>query len=97
MTRALNSLNGQCVRHSINVQPDAAIVPAVMRKLQNVKKTLTLALGAAALATACTPTVRLEAPREPITINLNVKIDQEVRVKLDREVEDLIATNPDLF
>ena len=56
-----------------------------------------LALAATALAAACTPTVRLEAPREPITINLNVKIDQEVRVKLDREVEDLIASNPDLF
>lgn len=46
---------------------------------------------------ACTPTVRVQAPTEPITINLNVKIDQEVRVKLDREVEDLIADNPDLF
>ena len=68
-----------------------------MRKLHDVKKSLTLALGATILATACTPTVRLEAPREPITINLNVKIDQEVRVNLDKEVEDLIASNPDLF
>lgn len=46
---------------------------------------------------ACTPTVRLEAPAEPIEINLNVTINQEVRVRLDREVEDLIADNPDLF
>lgn len=46
---------------------------------------------------ACTPTVRLEAPAEPIEINLNVTINQEVRVRLDREVEDLIAENPDLF
>ena len=49
------------------------------------------------LAAACTPTVRIAAPTEPITINLNVKIDQEVRVRLDKEVEDLIANNPDLF
>ncbi len=49
------------------------------------------------LTVACTPTVRVEAPREPITINLNVKIDQEVRVRLDKEVEDLISSNPDLF
>ena len=49
------------------------------------------------MACACTPTVRVAAPTEPITINLNVKIDQEVRVKLDREVEDLISSNPDLF
>jgi len=49
------------------------------------------------LSTACTPTVQLAMPNEPININLNVKIDQEVRVKLDREVEDLIANNPDIF
>lgn len=46
---------------------------------------------------ACTPTVQVQAPTEPITINLNVKIDQEIRVRLDKEVEDLIADNPDLF
>ncbi|MEL6285240.1 MAG: YnbE family lipoprotein [Pseudomonadota bacterium] len=45
----------------------------------------------------CTPRVVVEAPSDPITINLNVKIDQEVRVRLDQDVEDLIAENPDLF
>ena len=65
--------------------------------MTHLKRLPVLALGAAALAAACPPTVRLEAPREPITINLNVKIDQEVRVKLDKEVEDLISSNPDLF
>lgn len=49
------------------------------------------------MAAACSPTVKVQAPSEPITINLNVKIDQEVRVKLDREVEDLITSNPDIF
>ena len=49
------------------------------------------------MAAACSPTVKVQAPSEPITINLNVKIDQEVRVKLDREVEDMIASNPDIF
>lgn len=60
---------------------------------------LTLAAGAsvALVSAACTPTVQLQAPDKPITINLNVKIDQEVRVRLDRELEDLIAKNPDLF
>lgn len=65
--------------------------------MTHLKRLPVLALGAVALVAACTPTVRLEAPREPITINLNVKIDQEVRVKLDKEVEDLISSNPDLF
>jgi hypothetical protein len=52
-----------------------------------------LALGFA----ACQPTVKVEAPDKPIVINLNVKIEQEVRVKIDREVEDLLKTQPDLF
>lgn len=54
-------------------------------------------LALAATICACTPTVKLVAPDKPIEINLNVKIDQEVRVILDKEVEDLIANNPDLF
>jgi len=62
--------------------------------MNNVK--LGTAIAALAVA-ACSPTVKLEAPDKPIEINLNVKIDQEVRVILDREVEDLIADNPDLF
>ena len=51
---------------------------------------------AATLLSACT-TVKLEGGDKPIEVNLNVKIDQEVRVKLDREIEDLIAENPDIF
>jgi hypothetical protein len=46
---------------------------------------------------ACTPTVQLASPSEPITINLNVKIEHEVRVKVDRELEDVFAQNSDLF
>ena len=46
---------------------------------------------------ACTPKVQVEAPKEPIVINLNVKIEQEVRVKVEKDVEDLLAENPDLF
>ena len=53
--------------------------------------------GLLANAAGCTPTVRVQAPTEPITINLNVKVEQEVRVRLEREVEDLIASNPDIF
>ncbi len=55
------------------------------------------AAPAAALTAACTPTVQVAAPDRPIEINLNVKIDQEIRVRLDREVEDLISNNPDIF
>jgi hypothetical protein len=46
---------------------------------------------------ACTPTVKVEAPDKPIVINLNVKIEQEVRVKVDRDVDTLLQDNPNLF
>ena len=42
-------------------------------------------LGAAVLlmlVAACQPTVKVEAPDKPITINLNVRIEQEVRIKV---------------
>ncbi|WP_244433918.1 YnbE family lipoprotein [Azospirillum sp. B506] len=50
-----------------------------------------------ALAAACSPTVRIEAPDKPIEINLNVRIEQEVRVKLERDVDDAIRNDPALF
>lgn len=53
--------------------------------------TMALMLG------ACSPTVKLEAPDKPIEINLNVTIEQNVRIMLEPEVEELIADNPDLF
>ena len=49
------------------------------------------------LAAGCTPTVAVEAPKEPITINLNVKLDAEVRVKLEEQAEETVAANPDIF
>lgn len=49
------------------------------------------------LAVGCSPTVKVEAPDKPITINVNVKIEQEVRIKLDKDAEDLLENNPDLF
>ncbi len=48
-------------------------------------------------ATACTPTVRVEPPREPIQINMNVKIEQEVRIRVERDLEEEFAENPELF
>lgn len=47
--------------------------------------------------TACTPTVQVAAPTDPITINLNVKIQHEILVKVDREIDNLLEKNSDLF
>ncbi len=56
-----------------------------------------LFLCAAIVLAACQPTVRIEAPKEPITINLNVKIDAEIRVKLEEQATEDIKNAPDLF
>ena len=45
----------------------------------------------------CSPTVKVEPPDEPITINLNVKIEHEIRVKVDKELEDVFSEESGLF
>ncbi|MDH5181852.1 MAG: YnbE family lipoprotein [Gammaproteobacteria bacterium] len=47
--------------------------------------------------TACTPTVAVMTPTQPITINLNVKIEHEVRVKVDKDLETAFDNNSGLF
>jgi hypothetical protein len=54
-------------------------------------------IATAGLIAACNPTIKVEAPDKPIVINLNVKIEQEVRVKVDKDVETLVNNNPNLF
>jgi len=46
---------------------------------------------------ACAPKVQVEAPKEPITINLNVKIEHEIRVKVDEDLENLFDQEDDIF
>ena len=41
--------------------------------------------------------VTVRPPDKPIEINLNVKIQQEVLVRLQRDVDQLIRDNPDTF
>ena len=45
----------------------------------------------------CNPTVTLEAPKEPIEINLNIKIEHNIRVQVDQELEDLFDEESDVF
>ena len=56
-----------------------------------------LATALLLLGVACRPTVKVEAPAEPITINLNVKIEHEIRVKVDKDLDDLFAKESDIF
>lgn len=56
-----------------------------------------LMAAAAGGLTACNTVTLKGSEEEPIVVNLNVKIDQEVRVRLDKDIEDLITENPDIF
>jgi len=47
------------------------------------------------LATACTPTVKVEAPDKPIEINMNINIKHEILIKVEKQVEELLED--DLF
>ncbi|MEH6354537.1 MAG: YnbE family lipoprotein [Marinobacter sp.] len=60
----------------------------------NVFRPLTALLAGfllAAVMAGCTPTVRVQAPQEPITVNLNVKIQHEIYVKVDKDVDELFS------
>jgi hypothetical protein len=48
-------------------------------------------------ALGCTPRVAVEAPDKPITINLNIKLDADVRVRLEETAKKDIRTNPNVF
>jgi len=45
----------------------------------------------------CAPTVKVEAPDKPIEITMNVNINHEIRVKVDKDIEELVEENPDLY
>ncbi|UTW44673.1 YnbE family lipoprotein [bacterium SCSIO 12696] len=49
------------------------------------------------LTAACTPTVKVAVPDKPIEINLNVKIEHDIRVKVDKELDELFEEESDLF
>jgi hypothetical protein len=46
---------------------------------------------------ACTPRVEVAAPDKPITINLNVKIDHEIRLKVDKDLDQVLSNDSGLF
>ncbi len=59
-----------------------------------------LLLGALLLGgtlAGCEPTVKIQAPSEPITINLNIKLDADIRVRVEDKAKEDIAANPNVF
>lgn len=56
-----------------------------------------MALMTAFWMAACSPTVRMEAPEKPIEINMNVKIEHEIRIKVEKDIEQMLEENKDIF
>ena len=54
-------------------------------------------LAGAAIAVPLASCVTVNAPEKPIEINLNVDIRQEVLVRLQQDVQQLIQENPEAF
>ena len=69
----------------------AIMAPTMMARTMIAGACAVLLLG------ACSPTVKVAAPDKPIEINLNVKIEHEIRVKVEKDIDELIANNKDLF
>lgn len=62
-------------------------------------KLIRIIVSASAIAwlAACTPTVQVAVPDKPIEINLNVKIEHEIRVKVDKDLDHMFDKNSGLF
>ena len=67
-------------------------------------KTATRAWGLALLISGgvwamggCTPRVEVVPSDKPITINLNVKIDHEIRIKIEKELQEVLSEKSGLF
>lgn len=58
---------------------------------------LLLPIATSAFLAGCSPTVKIEASDKPITINMNIKIDHEIRVKVDKELDSLLNQKSALF
>ena len=59
-------------------------------------RTAKLAAGAA-LAVPLTSCITVKAPDKPIDVNLNVNISQQVVVRLQQDVQQMIEKNPQAF
>lgn len=60
-------------------------------------KTSTIFLLAILFLSACSPKIGVEVPDRPITINLNVKIDHEIKVKVDKDLDQVLSPESELF
>ncbi len=65
-----------------------------VRGARQVVSKVALLAGSIVMTAGC---VNVAAPDKPIEINLNINIKQEVVVRLQQDVKDLIDKNPGVF
>lgn len=46
---------------------------------------------------ACTPTIQIVPPSGPIEINLNIKIEHQIRIEVGKDLEELFEDESDIF
>lgn len=45
----------------------------------------------------CVPRIEVAPSKDPIVINMNVKIEHEINIKVDKDVEKMLKTQSDIF
>ena len=58
---------------------------------------IVIIIAGAIASSGCSPTIQVAPPTEPITINLNVKIEHEIVVKIDKDLDALFSDDDELF
>ena len=61
------------------------------------RRGLTIVFLTGLLSACAGPTVQLAAPSEPININLNVKIEHEIYIRVDKQLDSIINQDSGLF
>ena len=54
-------------------------------------------LAGLVIVSGCTPTIQVAVPSEPIEINLNVKIEHQIRIEVGKDLEELFEDESDIF
>ncbi len=49
------------------------------------------------LVVGCTPTVKIEPSDKPITVNLNINVEHKLKVQVDKDIDNIAKSNPELF
>ncbi|MGV3344327.1 YnbE family lipoprotein [Enterobacteriaceae bacterium LUAb1] len=60
-------------------------------------KQLVFLLLSALVLSGCVPRIEVAAPKEPITINMNIKIKHDIDIKADKEVKRLLKNKSDVL